>query len=428
MPGPRTAGRPGEISSETGRKIMKRRVAVIGAGASGLIASVVASESCYVVLFEKQKKIGRKLLVTGNGRCNISNTGIEKNRYHGHNPGFVNNVFAKFGLPETESFFSSIGIPFVEENEGKLFPASLQASLLPKVFEYELASRKVELRLHRRIDKIIPLKKGFRVVTAGMEEEEFDTVVLSCGSCAFPQTGASRAGYELAESLGHTVHEPFPVITPLNIPLKALHRLQGIKWDCGVRVYHKKKVVAESCDELLFTAYGISGPASLKVSRRLNELILKSERPEIEIDFFPGSSAAELRGMIDILMENRSKKLGFSLLGILKERVPEVVLPLAGIDPEKRNGTVTAGDIEAIVSVLKGLRLEPGKCRGFDDAVAAAGGVSVDEINPLTMESKIVKGVYITGELLDIDGDSGGFNLQFAWSTGAIAGMSQLSE
>lgn len=407
---------------------MKKRVAVIGGGASGLTAALMASEKCSVVVFEKQKKIGRKILITGNGRCNISNTGIDAARYHGHNPGFVNNIFSKFGLSETEDFFRSIGVPFIEEDDGKLFPASLQASLIPKVFEYELTARGVEIRLHRRIEKIIPQKKGFRVITAGMEEEEFDSVILSCGSCAYPQTGASRGGYELAHSLGHTVYEPFPVITPINVPLKALHRLQGIKWDCGVKVYLGRKVIAESCDELLFTAYGISGPAALKVSRWVNEGVLKNEIPEIAIDFFPQLSKNELRDMVVLLLEDKKKKLGFSLLGILKERVPDVLLSVSGIDPEKKNGSVTEKEIETILSALKSFRIEPGKSRGFDEAVAAAGGVSVDEIDPATMESKLVKGVYITGELLDIDGDSGGFNLQFAWSTGAIAGMSQFSE
>lgn len=407
---------------------MKKKVAVVGGGASGLTAALVASEKCDVVVFEKQKRIGRKILITGNGRCNISNTGIESGRYHGRNPGFVNNVFAKFGLHDTESLFRSIGVPFIEEGDGKLFPASLQASLIPKVFEYELTARGAEIRIHRRIDRIVPLKKGFRLITAGGEEEEFSSVILSCGSCAYPQTGASRSGYELAGSLGHTVYEPFPVITPINIPLKALHRLQGIKWDCGLKVLHNKKILAESCDELLFTAYGISGPAALKISRSVNELVLNNQLPEIVIDFFPQLSADELGTLLSILLEDRNKKLGFSLLGILKERVPEVILQTAGIDHEKRNGSVTESEMRTILSSLKEFRVEPGKCRGFDEAVAAAGGVSVDEINPATMESKLVKGLFITGELLDIDGDSGGFNLQFAWSTGAIAGLSQFSE
>ena len=402
-----------------------KKTAVIGGGASGLIAAYFASENCDVTLFEKQKKIGRKILVTGNGRCNITNRNINLSRYHGHNPEFTDRILSAFGLAETEKFFNSIGIPLIEEDDGKLFPASLQASIVPKVFEYELVKRGVDIRIHRKIDKIIPEKNKFRLITAGMEEEIFDSVILACGSSAFPAAGASNSGYELAKSLGHKVYEPFPVILPINIPLKALHTLQGIKWDCGVKVLYKEKCTAESCDELLFTAYGISGPASLKVSRSVNELVLTGKIPDVSIDFFPSMGLHELEQTLDILFTDKSKKLSFALLGILKERMPEVILSISGIDHEKRCGSLSISEIKKILSSLKDFRITPGKTRGFDEAVAAAGGVSVNEIDPSTMESKIVKNLFITGELLDVDGDSGGFNLQFAWSTGAVAGMAQ---
>ena len=386
---------------------------------------IFSSEKSSVTLFEKQKKIGRKILVTGNGRCNISNKHIEQCRYHGHNPEFAELIFREFGLAETEEFFNSIGIPFIEEDDGKLFPASLQASIVTKVFEYELVKRNVDIRVHRKIEKIIPLKNGFRLVTAGMEEEFFDSVILACGSTAFPAAGASRSGYELAADLGHKVYEPFPVILPLNIPLKAIHTLQGIKWDCAVKVFHKGGCIAESCDELLFTAFGISGPASLKVSRSVNDIVLNGGITDISLDFFPSLGLSGLENILEILFTDKNKKVSFALLGILKERMPEVILSVSGIDHEKRCGSLTVKEKREILSALKNFRITPGKPRGFDEAVAAAGGVSVDEINPATMESRIVKNLFITGELLDIDGDSGGFNLQFAWSTGAIAGKAQ---
>ena len=403
----------------------QKKTAVIGGGASGLTAAYFASEKCGVTVFEKQKKIGRKILVTGNGRCNITNKNIDRSRYHGHNPEFADHVLNRFGLAETEKFFNSIGIPFIEEDDGKLFPASLQASVIPKVFEYELVKRGVDIRTHRKIEKIIPENDKFKLITAGMEEEFFDSVIIACGSSAFPAAGASKSGYELAESLGHKIFEPFPVILPVNIPLKALHTLQGVKLDCGVKVFHKEKQVAGSCDELLFTAYGISGPASLKVSRAINELVIKGQVPEISLDFFPSLSLPDLEHVLETLFSDSNKKLSFALLGILKERMPEVILSISGIDYEKRCGTLSKNEKLKILSSLKDFRIQPGKPRGFDEAVAAAGGVSVEEIDPSTMESKIIKNLFITGELLDIDGDSGGFNLQFAWSTGAIAGMSQ---
>jgi len=405
--------------------MIQKKTAVIGGGASGLIAAYFASEKSNVTLFERQKKIGRKILVTGNGRCNITNKNIDSGRYHGHNPEFTSRVFSSFGLAETEKFFNSIGIPLIEEDDGKLFPASLQASIVPKAFEYELVKRGVDIRVHRKIEKIIPEKNKFRLITAGMEEEIFDSVILACGSSAFPAAGASKSGYELAESLGHKVYEQFPVILPINIPLKALHTLQGIKWDCGVKVLHKEKCTAESCDELLFTAYGISGPASLKVSRSVNEIVLGGKVPDISLDFFPSLRLHDLEEILSILFTDRNKKLSFALLGILKERMPEVILSISEIDHEKRCGSLSGNEIKKILSALKDFRITPGKPRGFDEAVASAGGVSVNEIDPSTMESKLVKNLFITGELLDIDGDSGGFNLQFAWSTGAIAGMAQ---
>lgn len=403
----------------------KKKVAVIGGGASGLTAALFASDRCDVTIFEKQKKTGRKILVTGNGRCNISNRYIDSSRYHGRDNTFVKHVFSKFGQEETEIFFRSIGVPFVEEKDGKLFPASLQSSIIPKIFSYELAKRNVKVILHRRIDKIITGKSGFKLVTAGDEKHEFDSVILACGSCAHPASGASKSGYHLAESLGHKIYEPFPAILPINIPYKPLHRLQGIKHDCRIKAMLNGEVLAEAEDEILFTGYGISGPASLKISRKINELILDKKSPEISINLFPGMDKKTLLPLLDSLWKDSGKKVSFALLGILKERLPEVILEIAGIDIERRAGTLTDEEKLKIADTLMDLRLTPGSPRGFEEAVAAAGGVATADIDPLTMESRITAGIYITGELLDIDGDSGGFNLQFAWSTGAIAGLNQ---
>jgi len=403
----------------------KKRVAVIGAGASGLTAALFASEKCTVTVFERQKKFGRKILISGNGRCNISNRYIDADRYHGRDRNFAAAVFSKFALKETEEFFNSIGIPFIEEKDGKLFPASLQSSVVPKVLGYELTKRNVRINLHRRIDKIAAGKEGFKVTTAGGEEHEFDSVILACGSCAHPASGASRSGYHLAESMGHKVYEPFPVILPINIPYKPLHRLQGIKHDCHIKTILNGETVSEAVDELLFTGYGISGPASLKVSGKTNELLLNNKSPVISINLFPGMERDSLLKLLNGLWADRNKKIAFSLLGILKERIPEVILEIAGIHPERTAGSLSDDEKIKIALTLMDMRLEPGEPRGFEEAVAAAGGVATDEINPLTMESKIISGLYITGELLDIDGESGGFNLQFAWSTGAVAGMSQ---
>ncbi len=403
-----------------------KRVAVIGGGASGLIAAhYCARAGCSTTVFEKQKSPGRKLLATGNGRCNIANRRLEAERYHGHNPRFAGNVIARYGLEETEDFFRSVGIPFTEGERGKLYPASLQASAVQRIFSWELDRLGVRVLLHREVESILPRDDSFQLLTAGREKFGFDAVILAAGSCAGPQLGGSRAGYDLAASLGHRLYEPFPAILPLTVPLKALHRLEGIKWDCGVKVLLKGKTIAEAQEELLFTKYGISGPASLEVSRAVNERILAGETPEVAIDLFPAMNGEELSALLDTVFADGGRTLSFSLLGILKERMPEVLLSIAGVDGQERVETLTPEKRARIVRALRETRILPGGPRPFGEAVVAAGGVDVDQVHPGTMESKLVKGLYITGELLDIDGDSGGFNLQFAWSTGALAGLAQ---
>jgi len=207
--------------------------------------------------------------------------------------------------------------------------------------------------------------------------------------------------------------------------LKSLHRLQGIKWDCKLTVIIDNKIQVESKGELHFTGYGLSGPVSLDISRKVNELMLMNKNPVIMIDFYPNYTNDELNNMVNNLWQDKERAVAFSMLGIMQKKMPEVLLDIIGIDKEKKISQLTNVEKSKIISVLKRLELNPGEPRGFNDAVAAAGGVDVNEIDPGTMESRLVKNLYITGELLDIDGNSGGYNLQFAWSTGALAGLDQ---
>lgn len=403
-----------------------KNIAVIGGGASGIMAALFAcKKDNKVTLFEKQNKIGRKILSTGNGRCNISNRNINLSHYHGHNPKFVLNIFSKFSLQDTIQYFESIGLPLIEEDEGRLFPASMQSSSVVDVLNYELNKSSVEINLNRKIDAVIPSKQKLKIITAGKEDHVFDDVILSAGSCAYPGLGASNSGYELARSLGHHIYEPFPALLPINIPLKIIHTLEGIKWNCNVKAVVKGRIIAESTEELLFTKYGISGPAALNISRIVNQNILKNNNPEIILDFFPHLTEKILSDKINNLWTDPDKNISFSLHGFIKKRIPEVIIQLANIDPFKQVKQLSDKEKNAIVKNFKSLKLSPGNPRSFKEAVIAAGGVNVDEINPATMESRIIKNLFITGELLDIDGDSGGYNLQFAWSTGAVAGMAQ---
>ena len=413
-----------DILPYPGENQTMKNIAVIGGGASGIIAALFASEKNRVILYEKQKKIGRKILVTGNGRCNLTNKNVDISKYHGHNPKFVLNVFSKFNVRDTEAFFNHAGIPLIEEKDGKIFPASGQASTITEILEYELKKKAVEVLLHKRVEKIIPLTQGFKIITAGKEERIFDSVILSAGSCASSH-GASTISYDIAESLGHKIFKPFPAILPVNIPLKKLHTLKGIRWRCKADVKLNEKIIDTNTGEILFTEYGISGPAALNISRSVNQNIRSGNYPCIELDFFPELSDAELLQRLENLWQDGEKNLSFSLIGVLKKRMPEVLLQIAGLDEKKQIKNLELKEKQLIIKTFKSLSLKPGKPRSFNDAVIAAGGVDVNEINPSTMESRIIKNLYITGELLDIDGKSGGYNLQFAWSTGAIAGSVQ---
>lgn len=409
------------MMSETSKK-----VAVIGAGASGMMAAIHALRcGCSVTVFEKQKKAGRKLAVTGNGQCNISNRNLDVSRYHGQNPMFVRNLFARFGLDETIEFFDSIGIPFVEKKQGKLYPCSLQAQSVADILEYEVGRGGGEISLHRRVDGIRKTGSGIELVTAGDERHVFDSVILAAGGCAYPQIGASTQGFELASSVGHSVVDPYPAILPITIPLRALHRLEGIKWDVSLSAVLDGKIVRRAEGEILFTRYGISGPVSLEISRAVNEPLLKGKYPVIEINLFPDKKESEVSEMFDLLFSDPQKEVAFAMEGVLKKRIPDIFIGIAGIDPHKRCGELSRQDIASVVQCCTSLQLEPGEVRPFSEAVTSAGGVPVNEVVPSTMESKKMSGVYLCGEVLDIDGDSGGFNLQFAWSSGAVAGMSQ---
>lgn len=406
--------------------VKRKEICVIGAGASGMMAAIQAARAgCRVTIYEKQNKTGRKLAITGNGQCNITNRFADVSRYHGSNPDFVRNVFARFGVDAAIDFFASIGIPLVEKKNGKLYPHSLQAQSVVDLLEYELGDLGVELLLHRRVDAIDPDGRRVRIVTAGHESTLYDAVILAAGSCAYPQLGASHQGYELAAALGHRLIDPFPAILPLNIPLRILHRLEGVKWDAELAVQLGNRIIAGSTGELLFTKYGISGPVALDVSRYVNESLLRGKTPRIILNLFPEKNVEEVSVLVRSLLVGK-KTAAQALSGLLKKRMPDVFLSLAGIDPAMRAADLSEKMTSQIIDALTALPLDPGEPRPFSESVVAAGGIPVDEVDPSTMESRKVKGVFLCGEILDIDGDSGGFNLQFAWSTGALAGMSQI--
>ncbi len=400
----------------------KKKIAVIGAGAAGATAAInAAREGAEVVVFEKQESLGRKIAASGNGQCNISNLEISYKNYNGDNPRFVQNIFGRFSLESTRSFFLSLGLPWRERQQGRLYPYSLQARTVCDVLLDGVISAGCEIKFHRCVESISYSKNDkFTIITSGKEKYLFDSVILACGGKSFAGLGGSDRGYNLAISLGHSVTELVPAIVPLNIHDKSLRRLEGIKWDVALTAIIDGKKKDFSTGEILFTKYGISGPVTLDISGTVNHALTSNKTAKIHLDLFPDFSHEQLLTFIKSISDDRT--IIKTLETVLKKRMPDFFLSHLKIAPSRKANSIKESELLQLVDALKGHILVPGEPRPFTEAVVTSGGVPVSEIYPNSCESKIVNGLYIVGELLDIDGDCGGYNLQFAWSSGAVAG------
>lgn len=388
-------------------------VAVIGAGASGLSAAIHAARlGAKCVIFEKQKAPLRKVLASGNGQCNISHSSITIDRYYGQNTEACRSLFAKFDEDGISDFFRSVGIYLREKEDGRRYPWSMQSSTVENALLRETERLRIEIQLHRKIRRITRKKDSLTLETEGRDFYQARTVVLSCGSRAFGPLGGSSGVYDLALSLGHTVTELVPVLLPMNIQEKNIRRLEGIKWDTGVTLIIDGKKKKSAIGELLFTKYGISGPVVIEVSSLANRAVTDRENTVLELDFFPEMYEEELCLFLEPLFELEKKNGAAAALDlVLKKRMAPVLLEGMEKCPLRK-----------AAHHLKHYPLTPGPVRSFDEAMACAGGIPLSEINTKTFESKKYSGVFISGEVLDIDGECGGYNLHFAWSSGAVAG------
>ncbi|MBP8083816.1 MAG: aminoacetone oxidase family FAD-binding enzyme [Spirochaetes bacterium] len=394
------------------------KVGVIGAGASGMLSAVFAAEECLVTVFEKNDRPLKKVTASGNGQCNISNQKIETLNYHGDSD-FAMKVISHFGINSVRDYFDDLGIPFAEGKNGKLFPFSFQSSSVVEALLFDAQRKNVCIKTHSRISRIKKIKDKFELMLDNKEVHDFDKIIIASGGCSYPSLGGTSDGYELCSSIGHNVINPFPAVVPVNIPLKKIHRLEGIKWNCALKVISCGKELKRAEGEILFTKYGFSGPVTLDVSRHVNDPDIKNT--EIEVDLFPSVHKKELVGMLQKIFSIRGRSVSAALDGILKKRMGQVFLELGSFD-SAREAFSYLGRCSEICSLLKASRFTAGEPRGFADSVVAAGGVDCSSVNPFTMESKKTRGVHITGELLNVDGDTGGFNLHFAWASGALAG------
>jgi len=396
-------------------------VVIIGGGASGIMAALTAVEDREnrVILLERQQRIGRKLLATGNGRCNLTNTGASAENYHGENPDFALPALEAFSPQDTLDFFAALGLVTVEEYGGRVYPLSNSANSVVDVLRFALEESGIELRCSTVVREILRKNGGYLVRT---EDDEIpaDKLIVACGGAAGAKLGGVSDGYELLKPLGHKRTGLYPSLVQLVTDNEYPRALKGVRCDCRLSLVSGGDVLAESEGELQFTETGLSGPAAFDISRAC---AMAGKGPMVSANFFKDYSRAALCAMLRTRRERfPALPLSDVLTGMLHNRLGRMLVKYAGLEQNKPCQALSDEEIEKLVDACTDFRLKLLGTGGFDAAQVTAGGVKTGGFNPETLESWFMPGLFVCGELLDVDADCGGYNLQWAWASGRLAG------
>lgn len=399
-------------------------IAIIGAGPAGIMAALAASNnSKSVVLIDKNDIIGRKILATGNGRCNLTNRNIDASRYHGANPDFIKHVLFEFDQNKTMEYFESLGLILKEEDKGRVFPRTNQASTVLDILIHELKLKKIEIKTNCLV-RGIERNGNWKIRIENGSEILAKNLILTTGGKASHQLGSSGDGLFWIEKLGHKVTPIYAALVPVETVETWPREIQGLKIEGTASVVANGNKVIQKSGDILFTHYGLSGPAIMGLSREIAPL-LDGSKVEIHIDAIPEEEASSLDKKIEkIFSANGTKSVKNALAGIVPLNLVLTILKNLSFNPDKKAAEVSKIDRKTIVSTLKDLTLTVSKVRPLKEAQVTSGGICESEIDEKTMQSKIVPNLYFAGEIIDVDGDSGGFNLQWAWSSGYLAGKS----
>lgn len=406
---------------------MKKKIAVIGGGASGMVAAISARRlGADVTVLERNPRVGKKILATGNGRCNLTNIDADVNCYYGKNPKFAYSAFSQFTVEQTLNFFEKLGIEYKVEEGGKVYPMSDQASSVLDVLFYELNRSGIKISPNSFVQEIRLHRGRFQLHLEDGREEVFDRVILCTGGNAMPSTGSDGNGYYLATQLGHSMVPVFPALVQIMLEGDFFKRIDGVKFVGTAQVLERGKTLAGDRGDILFTNYGVSGPPILQISRRASEAKEFRLKRELKIVMIDTMDQLELESRLNRRFRDAGDKTAEdAMIGLINKRLIPVVLREAGIlDLKKPSHKLNEKEKKSIASILTDWRFVIKGTKGWQNAQVTAGGISTKEIRPDTMESKIVKGLYFAGEVVDIDGRCGGFNLQWAWSSGYLAGQS----
>ena len=401
-------------------------VFVIGGGPAGMICAANAAKNGHTItLFERNEKLGKKLYITGKGRCNVTNV-AERDAFFEHvlrNPRFLYSAFSHFDNKDLMERIEQAGVPLKTERGGRVFPVSDKSSDILRACEKIVRESGVSVRLNAHVDEVLTQDGAVSGIRIGSQTLACDAVVVATGGISYPQTGSTGDGYDFARATGHAVEEPVASLVPLVTEDLWPRELAGLTLKNVTLTAEKKgKEVFSELGELLFTHFGISGPLVLSLS---GVIAGQPAGTRLAIDLKPALSREQLDArLLRDLQEGARQQVKTALHALLPQRLLEIVLEIAGIDGALPVGQLNKTMRLQLIEMLKALPLTVSGARGLNEAVVTRGGVSVRDVNASTMESKRVKGLYFAGEVLDIDATTGGYNLQIAWSTGALAGDS----
>ena len=391
-------------------------IGIIGGGASGMAAALTAAQNpnAQVLLFERQARLGRKLQATGNGRCNLTNLHADASGYHGEQSDFVRGALTLYDVADTLNWFRAMGLFTVSEPSGRVYPYSDQANSVVDVLRFALEKSNIQVRTGTEVSRLRCCEGGFTI-----DGEFCHKVIVACGGLAGTKLGGSMSGYQLLRSMGHKMTRLRPTLVQLKSSWSGTTSLKGVRANCHAAIYRDGILHSQSTGELQFTEYGISGPVIFEISR---DACQGNGQWLCRLDLLPDISQEEL---LQELFRRRSTELCAEelLTGIIHNRLGRVIVKAAGVTLSSPIRELADSDLAQVCASLKAFELPLTEPLGMDSAQVTAGGIVTSEFDSVTLESKLVPGLYACGEVLDIDGDCGGYNLQWAWSSGRCAGF-----
>ncbi|MBQ3545236.1 MAG: NAD(P)/FAD-dependent oxidoreductase [Lachnospiraceae bacterium] len=408
-----------------------KKVAVIGAGPAGMMAAYYSAiNNADVTVFEKNDKVGKKLFITGKGRCNITNSSDMENIFANivTNKKFLYSALYSYTNDDVMNFFENEGLKLKVERGNRVFPLSDHSSDVINTLKKSLKNQGVKIEYNTDVnDLIVKDNEVSGVVLSDGSKQNFDKVIIATGGISYPVTGSDGKGMKIIEKYGHTITDLRPALVPMNVLEEFAKDLQGLSLkNISVNFYEegRKKPIYSEFGEMLFTHFGVSGPVILSASSTIGKK-LKNNNIILKIDLKPALNESQLdERILRDFSECINKDFRNALDKLIPKKLISVIIDYCKIDPYKKVNTISKEERQSLIKALKEFTMTITSLRGFNEAIITSGGIDVKEINPTTMESKIVKNLYIAGEMIDVDAYTGGYNLQIAWSTGKLAGES----